>query len=136
MPDSNEVPVELARIVINEHSPEQVIVLREVGGTRQFPIVIGIFEAWAIDRRIKEIDMPRPMTHDLLAKAITELGGRLERVVINDLEGNTFYARLVIQQDGKGLDIDCRPSDAVALAVRVGVPIFVDQQVFEKLSGS
>ena len=131
-----EVQVELARIVINEHSPEQVIVLREVGGARQFPIVIGIFEAWAIDRRIKEIDMPRPMTHDLLAKAITELGGRLERVVINDLEGNTFYARLVIQQDGKGLDIDCRPSDAVALAVRVGVPIFVDQQVFEKLSGS
>jgi hypothetical protein len=136
MPDSSEVAVELARIVINEHSPEQVIVLREVGGARQFPIVIGIFEAWAIDRRVKDIDMPRPMTHDLLANTITELGGRLQRVVINDLEGNTFYARLVVQQDGKTLAIDCRPSDAVALAVRAGVPIFVDQQVFEKLSDS
>jgi len=133
---ATEIAVELARIVINEQSPEQVIVLREKGGSRQFPIVIGIFEAWAIDRKVKELDMPRPMTHDLLANAITELGGRLERVVINDLEGNTFYARLVVQQDGKTLAIDCRPSDAVALAVRAGVPIFVDQQVFEKLSDS
>ena len=133
---ATEIAVELARIVINEQSPEQVIVLREIGGKRQFPIVIGIFEAWAIDRKVKELDMPRPMTHDLLANAITELGGRLERVVINDLEGNTFYARLVVQQDGKTLAIDCRPSDAVALAVRAGVPIFVDQQVFEKLSDS
>jgi bifunctional DNase/RNase len=127
-----EVPVELARIVINEQSPEQVIVLREIGGKRQFPIVIGIFEAWAIDRKVKEIDMPRPMTHDLLANAIEELGGRLERVLVNALDGNTFYAQLIIQQDGRSVSIDCRPSDAVALAVRVGVPMFVDREVFDK----
>jgi len=127
-----EVPVELARIVINEQSPEQVIVLREIGGKRQFPIVIGIFEAWAIDRKVKEIDMPRPMTHDLLANTIEELGGQLERVLVNALDGNTFYAQLLIRQDGRSVSIDCRPSDAVAVAVRVGVPMFVDREVFDK----
>jgi bifunctional DNase/RNase len=127
-----EVPVELARIVINEQSPEQVIVLREVGGTRHFPIVIGIFEAWAIDRKVKEIDMPRPMTHDLLANAIEELGGQLERVLVNALDGNTFYAQLIVRQDGRVVSIDCRPSDGVALAVRVGVPMFVNREVFDK----
>lgn len=131
---ATEVPVELARIVINEQSPEQVIVLREKGGERQFPIVIGIFEAWAIDRKIKEIDMPRPMTHDLLANVIGELGGRLERVVVTGIEGSTFYARLIIQQDGKQLSVDCRPSDGVALAVRLSVPMFVDREIFEKAS--
>jgi len=127
-----EVPVELARIVINEQSPEQVIVLREVGGRRQFPIVIGIFEAWAIDRKVKGIDMPRPMTHDLLANTIGEMGGILERVVINALDGSTFFARLGISQAGRSISVDCRPSDAVALAVRTGVPIFVNREVFEK----
>ncbi len=129
-----EIPVELARIVINEQSPEQVIVLREKGGQRQFPIVIGIFEAWAIDRKVKEIDMPRPMTHDLLANVIEELGGRLERVVINALDGSTFFARLIIQQNDQDVSVDCRPSDAVALAVRVGVPMFVAREVFDKTS--
>ena len=129
-----EVPVELARIVINEQSPEQVIVLREVGGQRQFPIVIGIFEAWAIDRKIKDIDMPRPMTHDLLANVIVELGGRLERVVVNALDGNTFYARLAVRQGDREVTIDCRPSDAVALAVRVNVPMFVSRAVLDRMS--
>ena len=131
---ATEIAVELARIVINEQSPEQVIVLREKGGSRQFPIVIGIFEAWAIDRKIKELDMPRPMTHDLLANVIGELGGRLERVVVTAIEGTTFFARLIIQQDGKQLSVDCRPSDAVALAVRLSVPIFVNREIFEKAS--
>ena len=129
-----DVPVELARILINERSPTQVIVLREKGGTREFPIEIGIFEAWAIDRKVKELDMPRPMTHDLLANVIGELGGRLERVVITAIEGTTFFARLIIQQDGKQLSVDCRPSDAVALAVRLSVPIFVNREIFEKAS--
>ena len=129
-----EVPVELARIVINEQSPEQVIVLREIGGKRQFPIVIGIFEAWAIDRKVKDIDVPRPMTHDLLANVIAELSGELREVRINDIEGGTFYARLMIRQGEKELSVDCRPSDAVALAVRAAVPIFVESVVFEKLA--
>jgi bifunctional DNase/RNase len=128
------VQVELARIIINEQSPEQVIVLREAGGTRQFPIVIGIFEAWAIDRKVKDVDVPRPMTHDLLANVIGELGGELKQVLINDIEGGTFYARLIVGQGGRDHSIDCRPSDAVALAVRVGVPIFVEAVVFEKLA--
>lgn len=129
-----EVPMELSRIVINEQSPEQIIVLKEKGGERQFPIVIGIFEAWAIERRFKDTSTPRPMTHDLLANAISELGGEVRRVVVTDLDGGTFYARLRVQQGKKEHAIDSRPSDAIALAVRLEVPIFVEERVFEKLT--
>ncbi len=128
-----EVPVELSRIIINEQSPEQVIVLKELDGERQFPIVIGIFEAWAIERKFKDDKMPRPMTHDLLGNSIRELGGEVRCVVITDLEEGTFYARLCVHQGKKDHRIDCRPSDAVALAVRQEVPIFVEERVFEKL---
>lgn len=131
-----EVAAELARIIINEQSPEQVIVLREKGGPRQFPIVIGMFEAWAIDRKLKDAPFPRPMTHDLLASAITTLGGEVSKVLISDLEAGTFYARLLVRQGAREHSLDCRPSDAVALAVRLGVPIFIDEQVFEKLIAS
>ncbi len=130
-----EVPVDLSRIVINEQSPEQIIVLKErEGKQRQFPIVIGIFEAWAIERRVKDHSIPRPMTHDLLANTISELGGELQRVVVTDLESSTFYAELRVHQGKKDHAIDCRPSDAVALAVRLEVPIFVDERVFRKLT--
>lgn len=130
----SEVAAELARVFINEHSPEQVIVLREKGGQRQFPIVIGMFEAWAIDRKLREAAPPRPMTHDLLADVITSLGGRITKVLVSDLDSGTFFARLFIQQDQKEHCLDCRPSDAVAIAVRLGAPLFVDEAVFEKLT--
>ena len=128
------VAVELGRIIINEQSPVQIIVLREVGGQRQFPIEIGIPEAWAIERKIKDVEVPRPMTHDLLVNVIEQLGGSLRQVLINDIEGGTFYARLIVQQDGREHSIDCRPSDAVALAVRTSVPILVDRDLFERLT--
>ena len=131
-----EVPVELSRIIINEQSPEQVIVLKEKDGDRQFPIVIGIFEAWAIERKVKDAEVPRPMTHDLLANAVRQLGGEVQRVVVTDLEGGTFYARLCVHQGKQDHAIDCRPSDAIALAVRLEVPIFVEERVFEKLAAS
>jgi bifunctional DNase/RNase len=128
-----EVEVELARIIINENAEQQIIVLLERDGERSFPIVIGLPEAVAIDRRLKCIELPRPMTHDLLADVIDQMGGVLERVVINDLLDHTFYAYLEVEAAGNSIRIDSRPSDAIALGVGLGVPIFVDEQVFDKM---
>jgi bifunctional DNase/RNase len=129
-----EIPVELSKIIINEEIDQQVIFLRELNGDRSFPIVIGISEILAIDRRIKGIRLPRPMTHDLLAKAIESLGGVVEKVVINDMDNHTFYAMLHVRSNGKVIQIDSRPSDALALISGLeSIPVYVDHQVFEKM---
>ena len=129
-----DVEVELSRIIINETSEQQVIFLKERHGTRAFPIVIGIVEIFAIDRRLKGIQPPRPMTHDLLDNIISSLGARVERIIINDLRNHTFYARIVLSLNGKTVEVDSRPSDAIALGAAAGSPIFVDEQVFDKIS--
>jgi bifunctional DNase/RNase len=131
------VPMYLWKIVISETQDQQYIVLREHDGERQFPIVIGIFEAAAIDRRVKEHPTPRPLTHDLLGNVINEMGGRLERVVVSELRDNTFYARLQIalaDEGGRVIEVDARPSDAIALSVQGAepVPIFVDDSVLDE----
>jgi bifunctional DNase/RNase len=133
-----DVQMELARIVISELSQEQYIFLREKNGVRAFPIVIGITEAMAIDRRLKGYVTPRPMTHDLLAGVIEQLGGVVEKVVINDLRrldpdepGQTFIATIHVTQNGKDIEIDSRPSDAIALGVAMGTPIYVAEHVLE-----
>ena len=100
------VHMELSRIMISETSDHQIIVLKEKGGQRSFPIVIGLHEAWAIDRAVKEIPTPRPLTHDLLSSVITQLSGGVERIEISDLKNNTFYAKIVIKQNGSALEID------------------------------
>ncbi len=125
-----EVEVELSKIIINEAVDQQIIVLKELEGERSFPIVIGMTEILAIDRRLKNIQLPRPMTHDLLENVIDQIGGEVQKVVINDLSNGTFYARLHINLDGETVEVDSRPSDAIALGVGVGAPIFVDEQVF------
>lgn len=130
-----DVAVELSRIVITETSPEQVIFLKEKGGERTFPIVIGISEALAIDRRLKGIGLPRPMTHDLLAQVIEAMGGRLAKIVINDLRRHTFIATLVIERDGEMIEVDSRPSDAIALGSALNTPIFVAEHVFKEVTG-
>jgi uncharacterized protein len=124
-----EIPVELVRILINETGESQVIVVQERDGQRRFPISIGFFEAAAIDRRLKNIPIPRPMTHELLAEILTSLGGRLDRVVISDLVDGTFVAKLMIEHDGQMLAVDCRPSDAIALAVADNTPITCEDKV-------
>ena len=129
-----DIQVELSRIIINETSDQQVIVLKELGGKRSFPIVIGIAEVFAIDRRLKGIETPRPMTHDLLSSTIQNLGGKLEKIVINDLVNHTFYAQLHISRDGQKVEIDSRPSDAIALGVFSQTPIYVAESVFDKMS--
>jgi bifunctional DNase/RNase len=123
------VHMELKRIVINEVHDQQVIMLREVDGERSFPIVIGIFEATSIDRRVKGMPSPRPLTHDLVAAVIDQMGGELQDVYINELKEHTYFAKLRIRKDGELVEIDSRPSDAIALAVTARVPIYVAEDV-------
>jgi bifunctional DNase/RNase len=128
------VQMELHKIIISEMQDQQIIVLKEVDGERKFPIVIGSNEAMAIDRRLKGIPTPRPMTHDLLANIIEEMGGQIEHIEINDLQAHTFFARIHIRQNGKSLEVDSRPSDAIALGIATVVPIFVAEHVLEEVS--
>jgi uncharacterized protein len=123
--------MELSRIIISETNDEQVIVLKEVDGDRAFPIVIGIWEAVAIDRNIKGKKTPRPMTHDLIENVIAGLDCALDRIVVTELKDRTFYARLVLRRNGKMVEVDSRPSDAIALAVRCDAPIFAADDVVE-----
>ena len=123
------VLMELSRIFIREMTDMQIIELSEVDGDRTFPIVIGLPEAFAIERRLKGIEIPRPQTHDLLASVIRELGGKLNRIIINDLAEGTFFAKLIINQDGREVEVDSRPSDAIALGVAEDVPIYVAEHV-------
>ncbi len=129
--DGKLVEVELVKIVIQERSDQQYIFLREKGGERTFPIVIGFFEAAAIDRHVRGVETPRPMTHDLLARTIGALGAEILKIVVNRLHENTFYARLHLQAGTEHLQIDCRPSDAIALAVQAKAPIYVAEEVIE-----
>ena len=127
------IEVELSRIIINERSDQQVIVLKEKDGQRAFPILIGIYEATAIDRGVKEYRTPRPLTHDLVCAILRGLEVALERVVVSDLRSQTFYAKLMLRQNGKPIEVDSRPSDAIAIAVQLGAPIFVEEKVFDEV---
>ncbi|MCK4343060.1 MAG: bifunctional nuclease family protein [Phycisphaerae bacterium] len=130
------VRVDLAQIRISETHDQQVIVLRERNGTRILQIVIGLTEALAIDRRVKNVQLPRPMTHDLLANVIDSLSGELEKIVVNDLQEHTFYAKLVIRQQGELVEVDSRPSDAIALGVANDVPLYVEDHVLNEAATS
>lgn len=125
------VRMELSRILIREGHESHVVELREVDGERVFPIVIGPSEAMAIERRLMGKLPPRPQTHELLASVIEHLGASVERVIINDLKDHTFFARLVLRRGDDEIDIDSRPSDAIALGVATEVPIYVAEHVLE-----
>jgi hypothetical protein len=126
--------MELSKIIISDLQDSQLIYLKEMDGERSFPIVIGNGEAAAIDRRLKGIATQRPLTHDLLASVIEQMGGNLERIEINDLAEGTFFAVIHIRQDGHVLEIDSRPSDAIALGVASSVPIFVAEHVLKAVT--
>ncbi len=127
------VEMELNKIVINEKRHDQLIVLKEKGGERLLPIVIGLAEASAIKMKIGGFNPPRPLTHDLLLSMIENLEATLEKIIIDRLEENTFFAKLIIKTNsGDTKIIDARPSDSIALAVRANVPIFVDESVIKQ----
>jgi len=123
----------LAKIKIDERRSEQIIVLKEKEGNRFLPVVIGISEVHAIKLKLSGIELPRPLTHDLLLSSIQKLGGVVKRVVIDNLENNTFYAKLILHSaSGEELAIDARPSDSIAVALRANAPIFVLEKVLEE----
>ena len=123
------VQMELRRIIISEVDDHQVIILKEVDGDRSFPIVIGIFEATSIDRRVKKMETPRPLTHDLITSVVEQMGGEIQDIVISDLKDHTYFAKLRIRHEGELVEVDCRPSDAIAVAVTAKVPIWVAEDV-------
>jgi len=133
------VRMELSRILIRELNDYQIIELREMrdensdaaSPARSFPIVIGLPEAQAIERRLKGITIKRPQTHDLLANVIEQLGGRLRSITISDLADSTFYATLDVELGEELLRIDARPSDAIALGIAGGVPVYVAEHVLD-----
>ena len=126
------VEMKVRGLALDPVSNMPIIVLRDSAGDTVLPIWVGIFEANAIAMQMEKIVSPRPMTHDLLCSAIGALGGRVERIVITDLRENTFYATIHVDRAGERLEIDSRPSDAMAIALRVDAPIFVDDVVLER----
>ena len=125
-----EVYVESIRV--NMANYKRVVMLKEKTGSRLLPIWIGHFEADAIAIPMQNVPVTRPLTHDLLGQVVQQLGAKLSQIVINDLADETFYARLVLDQNGQHLEVDCRPSDAIALAIRAKVPIFVEDAVLDQ----
>lgn len=124
-------PCYLSHVVIDENADQQVVLVSERDGTRRFPITIGVFEATAIDRAVKGQRFPRPLTHDLILATANALGARLAEVRILDLREQTFYASLVlVSSGGATVEVDCRPSDAIALLARVpDAPLLVAEHV-------
>ena len=112
--------------------PQYVVVLEDLEKTRLVPIWIGVHEGNAIALEIQKEKFPRPLTHDLLVNIVTSFGGEFEKVVVSDLKENSYYAIIYIRQGGKTFEIDARPSDSLAIAVRVGCPIFIDEKVLQK----
>jgi uncharacterized protein len=123
------IQMELRRIIISELDPHQIVILKEVEGERNFPIVIGVFEATSIDRRVKGEQSPRPLTHDLIIAVVEQMGGEIQDIVISDLQEHTYFAKLRVRKDGELIEVDCRPSDAIAVAVASRVPIYVNEDV-------
>ncbi len=109
-----------------------IVILREMEGERALPIWVGIFEAHAIAREIENFQTPRPMTHDLIKNIISGVDGKVTRVLVNDLRDNTFFAEICLTMNGTEIAIDSRPSDAIAVALRMSAPIFVAEKVLEE----
>jgi bifunctional DNase/RNase len=125
-----EMVIESIRVSLMNY--QRVVILKEKESDRYLPIWIGPAEADAIAVRLQDVAVSRPLTHDLLRSIIDALGGSIQCIVVNDLANDTFYARIIMEVDGRSMEIDSRPSDAIALAVRVQVPIFAEEAVLDK----
>ena len=125
-----EMSIESVRVSMQNLN--RVVILREKESERYLVIWIGPAEAEAIAMRLGDVSPPRPQTHDLLRNLIESLGGAVSHVLVNDIQNDTYFARIVVQVNGKAVEIDSRPSDAIALAVRAEVPVYVDETVLER----
>lgn len=135
-PEQDLVEVELSRVIIQEKDDHQFIHLREREGKRSFPIVIGFNEAAEINRKLRGLEAVRPLTHDLIGRVLESLDTVVERVVISELRDSTFYATLVLRSNGTQKLVDCRPSDAICLAVQTHAQIYVSKQVLDIVAPS
>jgi hypothetical protein len=127
--DEEMIKMNVVGVAMDSKTNVPIILLRDEGGNKVLPIWVGLFEAQAILFALEDIETPRPMTHDLLKNVLDNLGAKLEKVVINALQNNTFFAKLTIVVDGNSYQIDSRPSDAIALALRTSSPIFITDPV-------
>lgn len=125
----------LSKILIDEKRNDQVLVFREKKGKRLLPLVIGLPEAQSIQLRVRDVELPRPMTHDLMTHVIRDLDASLHSVVIDRMDQQTFYAKMNLQKSsGESVSIDARPSDCIAVALRAGAPIYAESQVMKAAS--
>jgi len=133
-----EVEMKIRGLMMDPVTNMPIVILKDVNGTSVLPIWVGIYEANAIALEIEKVTTPRPMTHDLLKNLLLGLEARVHKVVVNDLRDDTFYALIWLEADGQVMSIDSRPSDALALALRVDCPIFVEDEVLKnsKVSGA
>ena len=129
---NQELRVEIKGLMLDPASNIPIVILRDTESQLFLPIWIGVFEANAIALRIEGVEPPRPMTHDLLRLVLDQLGATVEKIVISDLRESTFFAMIHLQHGGKAVEVDARPSDAIALALRTEAPIFVLRSVLEK----
>ena len=125
-----EVVIDSIRVSLMNY--QRVVILKEKSADMYLPIWIGPAEADSIAVKLQDVSVPRPLTHDLLNLVITTLGGEVSHIVVSELLNDTFYAKITIQLNGNSFEVDCRPSDALALAVRVKVPIYVEDEVMKK----
>jgi hypothetical protein len=126
-----EVEMKIRGLMMDPATNMPIVVLKDVHGSAVLPVWVGIYEANAIALEIEKVQTPRPMTHDLLRNVLLGLNVRVQKVVVNDLRDQTFYALIWIERDGRIMSIDSRPSDALALALRVDCPIFVEDEVLK-----
>jgi bifunctional DNase/RNase len=132
---TDEVLMDIVRVVISEKHEKQVVVLQEVEGDRIFTLRCGIPEAASLDLRLKRFDAPRPLTHDAWVDTIAACGGEVQDVLIHDFRDHFFYAQLRIRQGGRLVTVDVRPSDSFAIAVTCNAPIFVTESVLALVAG-
>lgn len=130
------IEVTIDSIRVSLMSQHRIVILKDVASDRYLPIWIGPCEADAITVELQEVEVSRPLTHDLLKSVVSEMGAEVVQIVINDLRNDVFYARIVVELNGRRLEIDSRPSDAIALAVRVHVPIYVEDTVMERAAST
>src|SRR5271157_790437 len=126
-----EVEMKIRGLMMDPVTNMPIVVLKDVGGEAILPIWVGIYEANAIALEIEKVTTPRPMTHDLLKNVLTSLDAQVHKVVVSDLKDDTFFAVIWLQRNGGTISIDSRPSDALALALRVDCPIFVEEEVLK-----